>query len=463
MLLFGLAAADVHAQVYAELSNGSNTDRGIVREQNISYYEEGGNGYFVYLPALSSGSVNQVNVPLKWSIRDFHVIDGVAYFCGTDLNNNTALLGHFNIGNLLLGNPVYFYRDINIGARLAVLNRMAVYRNKVDGVVSIMAIGREARGINPDMGGADRVVYIKDYASTAGCIFSNPDNTNELFWDVVLTDNYFVTAGTDTINAFITMRKVPIGTGLPAFPPIFRNGYKFPYSVDFVSGARMTSIKNDDVVIALYSKDDVFQINCMHLFTIDAQNAQMHYHQKHTALIYPYITGSLLPPREMVYLPNSTALMVIDTCSRWDNSSKSHILRLTPYPTVSIGSYYVPQYYYHCDSIDTTTKVKHNSLTVISPTSCITAAGDKWLKIDLQDPYLPPIAHKSRCITSLSTDCFIEPTYPTVPMDGDSSVLYSMVISFVKNSAESIPLLNPCYPNGYWSTMKQQDEIRKVE
>lgn len=106
MLLFGLAATDVHAQVFAELNTSSNTDRGIVREQNISYYEEGGNGVFVYLLALSSGSVNKVKVPPGWSIRDFHVIDGVAYFCGTVRNGDSALLGHFNIGNLLLGNPV---------------------------------------------------------------------------------------------------------------------------------------------------------------------------------------------------------------------------------------------------------------------------------------------------------------------------------------------------------------------
>lgn len=36
MLLFGLAATDVHAQVFAELNTSSNTDRGIVREQNKS-------------------------------------------------------------------------------------------------------------------------------------------------------------------------------------------------------------------------------------------------------------------------------------------------------------------------------------------------------------------------------------------------------------------------------------------
>ncbi|MBQ9864432.1 MAG: hypothetical protein IJM33_03740, partial [Bacteroidales bacterium] len=70
IIAFGLTMADVHAQVYAELSTSSSTDRGIIREQNISYYEDGnGQGYFVYLPSLSSLTANIVKVPEKWSIH----------------------------------------------------------------------------------------------------------------------------------------------------------------------------------------------------------------------------------------------------------------------------------------------------------------------------------------------------------------------------------------------------------
>ena len=80
IIAFGLTMADVHAQIYAELSNSSSTDRGIIREQNISYYEDvNGQGYFVYLPSLSSLYVNRVKVPAKWSISDFSVIGDTAF------------------------------------------------------------------------------------------------------------------------------------------------------------------------------------------------------------------------------------------------------------------------------------------------------------------------------------------------------------------------------------------------
>ena len=77
---FGLTKAEVHAQIYAELSNSSSTDRGIIREQNISYCEDvNGQGYFVYLPSLSSLYVNRVKVPAKWSKSDFRVIGVTAF------------------------------------------------------------------------------------------------------------------------------------------------------------------------------------------------------------------------------------------------------------------------------------------------------------------------------------------------------------------------------------------------
>ena len=168
------------------------SSRGIIREQGIAYYEYQNQGYFVYVPAFS-GSVNQVMTPTGWYIRDFSVMGDKAYFCGIDSITNTALLGHFEIGNLQVGfGNINFVRDYGISTQLTVLNRIAVCVNKDS--VSVMAIGREVRGFNPEMDGADRVVYLANYSSMQGEIFA-PSNSNELFWDVVSTDNYFVTAG----------------------------------------------------------------------------------------------------------------------------------------------------------------------------------------------------------------------------------------------------------------------------
>lgn len=201
-------------------SNTNKSTRGIIREQGIAYYENKNQGYFVYVPNFSVLSVNQVETPKGWYIRDFRVVDSIAYFCGIDSNSKTALLGHFNIYNLQSGiGNIVFHRDNGIRTKLSILNRIAVKNNK--DTITLMAIGRAQAGLNPEMKGADRVLYLEDYSSTSGSIFS-PSDTNELFWDVVLTDNYFVTSGTIGLNtSLLTMRRVPIGTSQATFSTFF--------------------------------------------------------------------------------------------------------------------------------------------------------------------------------------------------------------------------------------------------
>ena len=465
IIAFGLTMADVHAQVYAELSTSSSTDRGIIREQNISYYEDGnGQGYFVYLPSLSSLTANIVKVPEKWSIHDFRVIGDTAFFCGTDLNDKSALLGHFSIGLLQSGSgTINFRRDNGIRTRMATLNRIAVYKDKASSTVSVMSIGRESTD-DPNFAGCDRVVYIDDYAATTRCIFSNPNNPNEQFWDVVLTDNYFVMVGKIKPDS-LTMRRVPIGTGLAAFPTLFSNGYKYHCSNELKSGVRATHITNDDIVMAAYLSESSTSEIWMHLFTIDVLPASMNYHQKPYMPLSPYPTGDLLPPRDMVYLPDSTALMVIDTNITSNNSTKSHILRLTPYPIgMPIGSWYVPPYYYYYQS--SVIYKKYNSLIKISPTCCMAAAGDKWLMIDLQDPLLPHQINSNTndCIKSYTIDCFIVATSTAGPINGKSLVTYNKVMTSNTNGVESNVPLFPCSPLNLWlDPNKTDDPIEPTE
>ena len=61
---------------------------GIVRD-NIVYFEEtGGRCYFAYTPSsvfsATTSLYNRVQLPEGWNVRDFRVVDGVAYFCGVD-------------------------------------------------------------------------------------------------------------------------------------------------------------------------------------------------------------------------------------------------------------------------------------------------------------------------------------------------------------------------------------------
>ncbi|MBR3413470.1 MAG: hypothetical protein IKG81_12355 [Bacteroidales bacterium] len=77
---FLMLICGVRAQIYAEATSSSPTERGIIRENQIAYYEDGGQGYFIYLPTLSLPSFKRVKIPPTWSIRDFHVINDTAYF-----------------------------------------------------------------------------------------------------------------------------------------------------------------------------------------------------------------------------------------------------------------------------------------------------------------------------------------------------------------------------------------------
>ena len=99
------SSATVSAQVYSKIFPTTTTQHGIIRQNNIAYYElSGGTGWFVYFSSLNPGALSyRVKVPEGWSIKDFHIIDTTAYFCGTNTNTHTALLGHFGIPNLVAG------------------------------------------------------------------------------------------------------------------------------------------------------------------------------------------------------------------------------------------------------------------------------------------------------------------------------------------------------------------------
>lgn len=438
LLVFLMAAG--HAQTpefYGYLGLETNTNkssRGIIREQGISYYENKNQGYFVYVPNFSVMTVNQVMTPKGWYIRDFRVVDSIAYFCGIDSNSITALLGHFNIYNLQSGiGNIVFHRDNGIRTKLSILNRIAVKNNK--DTITLMAIGRVQAGINPEMNGADRVLYLENYSSSSGSIFS-PSNTNELFWDVVLTDNYFVTSGTVGLNTTVlTMRRVPIGTPQTTFPTFF-SGYQYLCTNPFKSGVRATNLKNDSIVMAAYVDSTLFlgsgiANTMMCLFTIDVPTTYMEYAQKLYTRI-PYNSSSMLPPREMVYLPDSAALMVIDTASITSTRNNSYIVRLTPYLTPAVLTpwiiLYIPPFYYNRDCT-----VEFNSLIAISSNGCIAAAGANWLKIDFQGGSLPSMHHRNNCITVHNLDCFVSKVYQSFSIPDGASELYNRPLMIEMN------------------------------
>ena len=88
LAFFAVGLQWVTAQNTGFYHDNCDSEDGIVRD-NIVYYEEtGGRCYFAYTPSsVFSATVsvyNRVQIPEKWYVRDFRVVDGVAYFCGVD-------------------------------------------------------------------------------------------------------------------------------------------------------------------------------------------------------------------------------------------------------------------------------------------------------------------------------------------------------------------------------------------
>ncbi len=390
LLAFGMSLTHAQTDVIADLGVGGSPRR-IIREQSISYYEESNSqGYFAYLPTFNVNSY-RVKVPTYWSIRDFHVIGSTAYFCGTITDKKIALLGHFDISNLQsgLGSTTFYYDTL--ASILSILNRIAVSDTK--GCISIMAIGSESPGVNPDMDGSDRVFYTADYASFQSCIF-HPDNGKELFWDVVATDNYFATSGTIGLDTnFIVMRSVPIGSDLPTFQSVFSTAHIYTNTNNFSSGIRASRLGLDTIAFAAYT--DSAHISWMQVFTINVPTAIMH-HNQYSGMQYGIPSHHRLAPRDMVYLPDSSALFVVDTALHYSPNNQS-ILKLNPYPTTA----YFPKFYFekNCNSA-------FHSLVPLPAVGCMAASGDIYLKLDLG--ILPPPTQMDSCIVALINDFFIQ-------------------------------------------------------
>lgn len=440
----------LHAQsTYINSGDEIGSRRGMVRNQGISYYEKDGLGYFVYQSSFS-GNINRVKIPAKWSVRDFRVVDNVAYFCGVDSNYGKALLGYFDVSNLQSGaGNINFYYDTVITTRLTVLSRIAV-SNKDK--VSLMAIGSDRMGCDPDMDGANKVLYVEDYASQEGVIFD--PHSAELFWDVVLTKNKFVTTGTDGLaTRVLLMRKLQVGTGLSAFMGQF-GGYSYTCSNEFVSGGRAAHLMDDSVVVAAYFDSTSFYNtpeNWMHLFTINMENGNMLFHQSLiTSIAVPYYGRRMLPPRELVFQPSYDTLMVIDTNSATQNNK--HIMRLTPYPNVLIGCFYMPFIYFNRDC-----RIDYYSLTAVASNSYMAAAGASWLRLELGGS-LPSPTNTNGCVDAYTTDCFREAPHGAVPLGGGLVDKYILAMDFKSCSLGSLTV-SMCLPGSfYYNSKSMYDE-----
>ena len=87
-------------------------------------------------------------------------------------------------------------------------------------------------------------------------------------------------------------------------------------------------------------------------------------------------------------------------------SQNNHrILRLTPYPTVPIGSFYIPPFY-NREKDTNSDSIIFNSITTLSNSCCMAAAVDSWLILDLLSPLFPQPGNTNSCIFAYTTEHF---------------------------------------------------------
>ena len=429
------SAGTMPAQVYSLMPLGTISQHGIIRQNNIAYYETpGGAGNFVYFSSLTTGTpLYSVNVPDGWSIKDFHIIDTIAYFCGTNTISHTALLGHFGITNLVAGTGnITFHYDIN-SLGLAVLNRMAVNGGKR--AENIIAIGLENTYDDPNTKGADHVLYVENYHGPATCRLFFMGDKDELYWDVVKTDNYFVVAGTDNplLNT-LTLRRVPVGTPAINFLPYFEIQHWYPCPDTLVSGICMSALNNDSVIMASYYRTSPY--TALRLFTLSAATGLMDYNQYCGMMMLSDLT-SFAPPPDMAYLNNRRELMLID----YILLGHSQFYRLDPYPTSWL---YVPQYYYYSTGFGLYANSHYYSIHPVPPNGFMAAEREGWMMLDLST--MPAATYSTDCFQSYTTDMFTDTTYTKHTNVKGKDVPYQIILGTAMNKVMS-PRLMPGCPN----------------
>ena len=426
-LVCAMAVPAVAQFVYAQGQSYGSSSHGIIRENSIAYYEANNIGYFAHVPPSFAISGHRVKIPEGWSIKDFHVKNNTAYFCGTDRSSGTALLGHFDISNLVSGgSTVTFYRN-NLGCNsLSILNRIAVYNDK--NYLSLMAIGSELPGVDPTLYGADAVLYAADYSKGSFCIYRNLEY-GEVFWDVVSTEQYISLVGSKTLpSSMFTLHCVPAGMDICASPEAIRMYRVFPSTLDISSGIHAAALNADTIALASYFRNSTQR--GLQVFTVHAPTAYMAFNQRYTvpATSSPCPT---LAPRDLAYLSDSNALMVVDT------SFGNHpaVLRVNPYPT-AYPFYCAPYFFKDNDT------VLYTSIACVAPGMLMAACKALWTRFELG--LLPPPAYSNSCIGSFDADIFIYSGYESIQAEYGSTTLCPAVLDSVLGFVEGEQFFNKC-------------------
>lgn len=308
--------------------------RGYTSNKAIAYYSSGGMYYFDLL--IDATPIhNRVPIPGELMICDYQILDDQVYFCGENLTNNHAILGHFAIGDM--GGTVTFninikdvHSNIYNNDVLEVLTRLAV--KQVNGAVRIMALGH--------MAGRDQtkpmrtVLFYPDYGNNNTYeVYEFPPN-DECYMEVVVTEDYFAIVGfRSLLSETLSIRRQPVTYGVwNTYPFNTRNYYPTPYAcIDWLSA---TELDNNNIAVSSIYLDPTLTNSeaRTQVYTISLVSTQMTHLQS-------FWIKWKADPMDMVYLPLIKKLVLVEPLYVENGASIPGFIYLDPYPTANYTAF----------------------------------------------------------------------------------------------------------------------------
>ena len=394
VLLFSLISWISMGQVsyhYAEGSYAYSGNREIVRTDNnsnvVTYREDAtGQGHFECHTATSTASFNHALIPTGWKIYDFRILNGIVYFCGFDSANSEGLFGTFTLNDLLLYGGMITYRKADVTPGTTTYYAKLAVAKDANSQIQVMLLGRNEQNVSASSFGCNRVAFVPDMNNLSINTLFNPhmsyniQDTAEVVWDVVATDNYFATVGNMryAMGNTLTLRRAPIGSTLNQFNTDYFYGNQYYEPGTWMGITRATRLNNDDLAVASLYNDENHLYGTT-IYNIDVSTTNVNNNQF-------FNNYTKTDPVCMVYLPSVKRLALSEWLYLQNNTHYSGVIYLQPY---NYSSYNAEE---HCNSSANAPDIQ--SIDLFANSQYFGAGSDSWFFID----YPAGIATTNTCI-----------------------------------------------------------------
>lgn len=310
----------------------------------ISSHYENSIGEFIKFGQTLSGRY----IKMSWDkIKDFTVLNGVIYFCGSI--GTSGFFGWFNESDFSLNQ---FYAKIVYLPSAESADKIKAYVDDVTQEVNIVVLAKRYNDPINDLTVYENCLYVGYYDGADYSFInytlptSNPSNNNnkDIFQDVVLTDDYIVAVGiSDQQSQKFQLSRIKKGNiGMMEYYTVTD-----PAPNALNSPCVLERLQGNDVSFASYYWDVNGGKYYMRIYTFDMDNFA-------NTGIQDVKLPSKTVPDDMQYLPYDNSLLLL--LSVWDypspNDQSSIVYYLDPYATASYTADFMYDNTYRLRSID---------------------------------------------------------------------------------------------------------------